>query len=174
MPTALKQAPKSISIKDALSGKKTVDKPIVDSEELVLEYAAEVDGNDEVGDESQNTFGQDELDEVWQKYIKTFLSDKPRFSSLMHNYLPTLKPDFVIGIEVESTLQVEMFKEIKSEVTLFLRTELENRDINLEVNEVANDNASGKIYTVEDKFKYLSQLNPNIIKFKQLLNLDFD
>ncbi len=102
------------------------------------------------------------------------MSDKPRYSSLMLNYLPTLKSDYVVEVEVESSLQLDMFKEINADVVLFLRQKLENKTITVEVKEVAGDSSNGKLYTIEDKFKYLSQLNPSIIKLKQQLNLDFD
>jgi hypothetical protein len=175
IPSIPKQAPKSISIKDALAGTTVVNQPKLESEKLSEDdYVADDENFDEVGDENQNTFGQDELEETWQKFIKTYLNDRPRYSSLMENYLPTLKLDFTIGVEVESSLQVEMFNELKSEITQFLHSELGNRAITLDFKEVANDNANGKLYTVEDKLKYLSQLNPSIIKLKQQLNLDFD
>lgn len=174
-PSIPKQAPKSISIKDALAGK-TVANQLKSETENFYEHDDAVDDKslDEDNDENQSTFGQDELEETWQKFIKTYLNDRPRYSSLMENYLPTLKPNFIIGVEVESSLQVEMLNELKLEITQFLHSELGNRTITLDFKEVANDNTNGKLYTVEDKLKYLSQLNPSIIKLKQQLNLDFD
>lgn len=175
IPSIPKQAPKSISIKDALAGKTVANQPKSESENPSKDdFVVDDDSFDEVGDGNQNSFGQDELEETWQKFIKTYLNDRPRYSSLMENYLPTLKLDFTIGVEVESSLQVEMFKELKSEITQFLHSELGNRAITLDFKEVASDNANGKLYTVEDKLKYLSQLNPSITKLRQQLNLDFD
>lgn len=173
VPSIPKQAPKSISIKDALAGKPVANQPKSESDPYE-DDAANDNSLDEDSDENQSTFGQDELEETWQKYIKTYLNDRPRYSSLMENYLPTLKPDFIIGVEVESSLQVEMLNELKLEITQFLHSELGNRAITLDFKEVATDTANGKLYTVEDKLKYLSQLNPSIIKLKQQLNLDFD
>ena len=129
---------------------------------------------EDIGEQEQSAFGQVELEEVWQKYARHFLSDKPRYSSLMLNYLPTLRSNYVVEVEVESSLQLDMFKEINADIVLFLRQKLENKTITVEVKKAAGDSSNGKLYTIEDKFKYLSQLNPSIVKLKQQLNLDFD
>ena len=86
VPSIPKQAPKSISIKDALAGKSVANQPKSESDDPYEDDAANDNSLDEDSDENQSTFGQDELEETWQKYIKTYLNDRPRYSSLMENY----------------------------------------------------------------------------------------
>lgn len=170
------KAPKSISIKDALAGKEQPqpqpqsEKPVTDS----VQSDAEEDSYMDTTGEDFEEFGQDEVEQVWAKYIKTELSDKPRYSSLMQTYMPVLMPDYLLMVEVESALQVEMFRELRNDLLLFLQSELGNKSISLEIRE--NENAGGgeKLYTQEDRFNFLSQINPEIGKLRQQLNLDFD
>lgn len=166
------EAPKSISIKDALSGKGQPQPDKHKEESTEQDVDEELYGD--ITDEDYEEFGQDEVEQVWVKYIKTELGDKPRYSSLMQTYIPVLMPDYLLVVEVESALQVEMFRELRNDLLLFLQTELENKRITLEIRE--NENAGGgeKLYTQEDKFNYLSQINPEIGKLRQQLNLDFD
>jgi len=79
-----------------------------------------------------------------------------------------------IRVAFDSQLQEEMFNEIKNDLIVFLKKKLENNAISIETSIKAQENQKNKLYTVEDKFKYLSELNPQLIRLKQQLNLDFD
>lgn len=93
---------------------------------------------------------------------------------MLSNYSPLLESDQIISIEFESQLQVDLFNEIKNDLILFLRRTLDSKG--LTINSIINvqENGKNKLYTVEDKFKFLSEQNPKIINLKQQLNLDFD
>jgi hypothetical protein len=70
-----------------------------------------------------------------------------------------------------------MFQDIKSDVLQYLRDTLGDRQ--LTINEVATGNGDDtdasrpKLYTDEDKLKFLAQKNPLLLNFKQKFNLDF-
>lgn len=93
---------------------------------------------------------------------------------MLSNYSPLLESDQIISIEFESQLQVDLFNDIKNDLILFLRRTLDSKG--LTINSIINvqENGKNKLYTVEDKFKFLSEQNPKIINLKQQLNLDFD
>jgi DNA polymerase-3 subunit gamma/tau len=57
----------------------------------------------------------------------------------------------------------------------FLRKELHNDLIELE-EKIIEDSGNGakKLYTTEDKYKYMSQKNPALEQLKQDFNLDFE
>lgn len=171
-----KSSPKSFSIKDAIEGK--VQEPIkkIDvSSEITLDEEPQEEDSDvaEVAD-GMSIFTQLDLEKQWQLFVQSYLSGKPRYASLLTTYQPLLNPDFQVKVVLESQLQLDMFKEIKNELTHFLRSKLNNKSIALVLTIQAQDSTSSKIYTVEDKFKYLSQLNPKLINLKQQLSLDFD
>jgi len=67
-----------------------------------------------------------------------------------------------------------LFNEIKNDLLLFIRKNLDNKALAFDVTVQVQENGKNKLYTVEDKFKFLSDKNPNLIKLKQQLNLDFD
>lgn len=171
-----KASPKSFSIKDAIEGK--VQEPPKKIEVLpdVTSEEESLDDDSDVADlaDGASIFTQLELEKQWQLFVQSYLSEKPRYASLMSTYQPLLNPDFQVKIVLESQLQCDMFTEIKNELTHFLRVKLNNKSIVLVLTIQAQDSTSSKIYTVEDKFKYLSQLNPKLINLKQQLSLDFD
>lgn len=170
-----KAGPKTISIKNALEGRTSTPSQ--------LNVASDKDVEDELIDEDIDfdfptdeplPFTQIEVDTQWQQFILEFLSSKPRYASLLDNYQPIAGDNYVLSIEFESQLQIEMFTEIKNDLLLFLRKNFNNKTISIETIVQAQDSSKNKLYTVEDKFKYLSELNPTLIKLKQQLNLDFD
>jgi DNA polymerase-3 subunit gamma/tau len=173
-PVVPSAGPKSISIKDALAGKVQIPiKHEIEQPEIDESASDDFEEVDYLTDED-TPFSQVELDTQWQNYIQSNLADKPRSASLLANYSPLIGSNYRITLEVESQFQVDMFNEIKNDLLAFLKRKLENKSISLEVVEQSQDNGKNKIYTVEDKFKYLSQINPTMLKLKQQLGLDFD
>jgi hypothetical protein len=166
--------PKSISIKNALAGKvqnlPRIEEELPESDDSLVEDIEDVDENDD----ENALVTQPELEAQWQNFIQSHLVDKPRLASLMSNYSPIISSNFKVLVNVESQFQVEMFTEIKMELLIFLRKKLENKIITLEVEIQEQENGKNMIYTSEDKYKYLSQINPALIKLRQQLGLEFD
>lgn len=125
-------------------------------------------------DDVATSFTQIDVENNWNHFITDSLSTKPRYASLLSTYSPLLGENSTITVEFESQLQLDMFNEVKGELTTFLRKCLSNKSITIEPSIQEPDSTKNKLYTVEDKFKYLSELNPDLIKLKQQLNLDFD
>lgn len=172
-----KGSPKTISIKQAIEGKpadaviQTKSQPQENfSDDENIEDDFEIDATSDY----QTPITQKDIENQWQNFIRTHLSAKPRYASLLSNYSPLLESDQIISIEFESQLQVDLFNEIKNDLILFLRRTLDSKG--LTINSIINvqENGKNKLYTVEDKFKFLSEQNPKIINLKQQLNLDFD
>jgi DNA polymerase-3 subunit gamma/tau len=178
-PTVPRVAPKSISIKNIISG----NADPAANEEKDSECDSNSDNSiscDDVNperneiDENLNNFSQDDLNKVWQNFITSNLADKPRYATLLNNYMPSLTDELVIQVQLETALQQELFKEIKHDLLFYLRKNLGNSIVTINEMVVEQDNSKNKLYTVDDKFRYLSEKNPVLIKLKQQLNLDFD
>ncbi len=88
--------------------------------------------------------------------------------------MPSLTDELVIQVQLETALQQELFKEIKHDLLFYLRKNLGNSIVTINEMVVEQDSSKNKLYTVDDKFRYLSEKNPVLIKLKQQLNLDFD
>lgn len=172
-----KGSPKTFSIKQAIEGKSptivtttTHEDSYTDTDTEIVEDDMEIDlASDEV-----NPITQIDIVEQWQEFIHSYLGSKPRYAGLLSNYEPSLESDFRISIEFESQLQVDLFNEVKNDLLLYVRKNLDNKNLTFVVSIQAQENGKNKLYTVEDKLKFLNEKNPNIIKLKQQLNLDFD
>lgn len=119
-------------------------------------------------------FSREELMEKWLRFAEVMRKEKPRMSTTLKASNPVIKDDFVIEIEMSNSVQEDDFNlMIKADLSNFLKQELKNDNIKI-VTFVPETNKEKTLYTDEDKYKYLSEINPNINKLKQRLNLDFE
>ena len=65
-------------------------------------------------------------------------------------------------------------KVIKKDLLQYLRKELQNNKIEIFSFVIEEENNENSLYTDEEKFKHLNQINPNLGKMKQHFNLDFE
>lgn len=114
-------------------------------------------------------FSQEKLEEVWKVFADKSKSEGNLFSALSKRK-PSLKEGLVIEQMVDSVIQENKIKENKSSLLDFLRKELNNYQIQIEV--VINENPSNdKPYTPDDKFNHMAKKNPEIINLKDQLDL---
>jgi len=119
-------------------------------------------------------FSIEELMENWLRFAEMMRKEKPRMATTLKASNPVIKDDFVIEIEMSNKVQEDDFNlMIKADIANFLRQELKNDNLKI-VTFVPETNKEKALYTDEDKYKYLSEKNPNINKLKQRLNLDFE
>ena len=112
--------------------------------------------------------------EKWLRFAEMIRKEKLRMSNTLKASNPVIKDDFVIEIEMSNSVQEDDFNlMIKADLSNFLRQELKNDNIKI-VTFVPETNKEKTLYTDEDKYKYLSEKNPNINNLKQRLNLDFE
>jgi DNA polymerase-3 subunit gamma/tau len=119
-------------------------------------------------------FSREELMEKWLRFAEVMRKEKPRMATTLKASNPVIKDDFMIEIEMSNSVQEDDFNlMIKADLSNFLRQELKNDNIKI-VTFVPETNKEKTLYTDEDKYKYLSEKNPNINNLKQRLNLDFE
>ena len=119
-------------------------------------------------------FSREELMENWLRFAEMMRKEKPRMATTLKASNPVIKDDFVIEIEMSNKVQEDDFNlMIKADLANFLRQELKNDNLKI-VTFVPETNKEKALYTDEDKYKYLTEKNPNINKLKQRLNLDFE
>jgi len=120
-------------------------------------------------------FLQEDLIVVWNKYI-THVTNEKRMqlaTSLKVNQ-PLLKDGFLIEHAVTNKAQEDEFKNNKIELLAFLRKELQNSLIELEVKIGEEDIAPKKAYTNKEKFKQMAAKNPALEELRKQLDLDID
>lgn len=79
----------------------------------------------------------------------------------------------VISISLENQLQLDQLNEFKEELMVYIRKRIQNTSIilNAAIGEV---NTQKRIYTVEEKFKFLEEKHPDLVKLKDLFGLETD
>ena len=76
---------------------------------------------------------------------------------------------------MDNASQLEDFTiNIKQDLHQYLRRQLNNSLIQIVPVLNETETAGKKIYTAEDKFQHMSSKNPQLDKFKQQFNLDFE
>ena len=124
---------------------------------------------------NKNPFNTDTLISKWQTFADSIKSEKPRLSSSLKTQLPVLGDHFMIEVEMDNLAQKEDFdRAIKADLLEYLRKELLNDTIEISAYVVEEENSKNSLYTDDEKFNHLNQINPNLGKFKQQFNLDFE
>lgn len=160
-----------ISIKAVLSGKNadsaSPEKEVLDSKEQM-----EPDEPAEVPEES---FDAQQLSEAWKKYYSRLKEEMPRLYNAMSAREPEIIDGARISVVFDNTVQLDDFvHNIKQPLLNYLKRELSNHRIVLETGIDQTGEDKKKLYTAEEKFKYLNKKNPNLGKLKQEFNLDFE
>jgi DNA polymerase III subunit gamma/tau len=145
----------------------TIGKPIIQ------QVAQSISQVQEPGIQQNKPFTINELQPIWDKLI-TDLEKRRRFSEyVILNRKFTLNGT-TIHLEVDNEIQIDLLTTtLRTEVLNFLRRELQNSTIHLEI-VVAEQENTTLIYTQADKFKFLAEKNPALHELRSVLGLDYD
>jgi len=122
---------------------------------------------------NRDPFILEELQSQWDAF-KSNLKEQGReadHKSLSHPIV--LKSVETIQIEISNSFQKVAIDNLKQDLLGFLRSNLNNSFIDIEVVVKAVDEKK-LIYTNKEKFEYLSEKYPNLKEFKRRLDLDTD
>lgn len=122
----------------------------------------------------KSVFTIDQLKSNWDKFASRFEETEKRKFLLLDKAELELSDDFIINLKINTELQKDIFeKEIKSEIIYFLKNELQNDllSINIEIVEITEDKQL--IYSDKDKYNHLVKQNPKLEDLKNNLKLDF-
>jgi DNA polymerase-3 subunit gamma/tau len=119
---------------------------------------------------------EDELIEQWQQFATSLKHTKPRMYNSLRAIQPVLEKDYSILVELKNgTQEAEFNHDVKQRLINYLRNKFQNDDVDINVRiSKEKEESQGKLYTDDDKFKYMSEKNPALQKLKQQFNLDFD
>ena len=160
----LPNKPKSFSIKEKLN----ISTNVMNNPEK--EEDTETEDEQEI---LNAEFSEKQLIEAWHKFSNT-MGSRPRIFNTLTSKDPKLVDDFTISFIIDNNLQEEKINEIRNELIYFLRKELKNNEIDLKLIITELEEENNKLYTAEDKFKYLLSKNENLGKLKQEFNLDLE
>lgn len=168
--TPIKSPIRTTSIKNALSSlpQKEVQKTEEPKPEVSLQNNHTATGD--------KVISLEEVLQAWNNFAEQIQKEKPAHFSLMQVYKPILKENNSIVIQYEGQIQVELFSEIKKDLLTYLKKSLGSLNIEIieEIVDKIEDNGKPRLYTPDDKFRFMVERNPTLLRLKQQLNLDFD
>jgi DNA polymerase-3 subunit gamma/tau len=183
---ASKSSPSSFAgnqISSKHSGKKLKSFSIkkLSSLQQTSEQSSNIQGNQphsgidsEIDPSWDNDVTPEMLQKAWANYAQTIESKNPRLFSMLMAHSPRLKGKHAVVFPLQNeTQEVELVRE-KGPLMRFLRKELKNARLQLEVEYVREESEPTKAFTAADKYKLLVQKNPVLDKLRDALNLDLE
>jgi DNA polymerase III subunit gamma/tau len=125
------------------------------------------------GNIQQQAFTQEKLEKVWLYYTESIAGQYPNFYSILSTRKPVLKENFLFELNLDNRAQEITLKERKGDLLDFLRDELRNQMIQMEVVIVENSTQS-KPYTADEKYRSMLEKNPGLKALRDGLELDID
>jgi DNA polymerase-3 subunit gamma/tau len=162
--------PPSFSIKAALK-----DKPVRTRTELTSETPVSLVEDSPTQANKEGSFSEATMKEKFREFVENLRINKPRMFNALKDQDPRLGENFEVIFEMNNTSLQDVFnKEVRIDLLKFLRRELHNTDIQINIVIKTAEPGKSLLYTAEERFEYLSKKNPELLKFKQQMNLDFD
>lgn len=94
---------------------------------------------------------------------------------VLKTHLPEQKAEHQLRVKLDNVSQQKDFMEkVHSRLTAYLKEQLKNSLIKLEVEVVEELSNQQLVYTATDKYNYLAEKNELLHKLKQNFNLDFE
>lgn len=158
-----------------------IEKPENKKDEIIVEFSPfllngiQNKVNEEVVDYNLHLSETEMIDFyiVWEKVINIF---KQKEKTSLYLALTTNKPkleDNIISIQVQNRIQDEEIKQSQYEILEYLRTNLNNNNLSLDI-QIIESTIPTMIYQPNEKFEALALINPVVVKFKKELNLELD
>ncbi len=120
----------------------------------------------------RNSFTNSELIEKWKLYASS-LKEKIHLKNTMLNISPVLKNEEIISVSVYNPEQAQKLHEESTALVEFLRRELQNANIMMEVDITEQENTQ-IAYTETDKYKLFVSKNPQLQQFVNEFRLRLD
>ncbi len=120
----------------------------------------------------QEAFSFDDLMEKWREFALIHEDNKHIYNTLIKSK-PKLVNDTDIHLVLDNNTQDHYLNEFKVELLSHLRKGLQNYSIMLSV-EITEAEKVKSLYTPDEKFKHMAEINPSIIELKKRLGLDLE
>ena len=120
-------------------------------------------------------FTEEDLQRAWVRFVEQELSPAQiLYRNILRPELPTLHGELQAEVslppgEAIHTTVMEVYPQLLS----FLRTSLQNQQLNLVLREKTIEEQAKVVLTQEDRFNQLAEINPEVRKLKEALHLRF-
>jgi len=117
-------------------------------------------------------FTSDRLNEVWVG-LKQHFPKQDRLIRMLTDYRPVIKEENLITLTLSNPWQKDEFARFGAEIMGVVRKELGNDLVKLQVL-VEEYHREEQAYTSQEKYKLLTQQNPELLELKETLNLQLE
>lgn len=121
-----------------------------------------------------NAFTQEMLDECWQEYLQSLESENISLFATLKKNKALLGKDFTIKITLDNDTQQDEVEFKEGKLIGFLRQQLNNYKITIDFKVERNTVTEQKPYKPTEKYQHMVQMNPNLAKFKEQLDLEIE
>ena len=149
------------SIKDALAGKSAEN--TIPEEIGKVVYSEYDDYND--------SFTKEQLEEKWKEFLD-MIPDRPNLIATL-SVVPEIVDGNKLILKIGNSVQEEEVRLVKPELLGFLKRELRNSGIELNVS-MEKIELERTHFSDSEKMQVLMQKNPKLFELKQKFNLDFN
>ncbi len=119
-------------------------------------------------------FSESELMQAWDEFANSInKNEMPNFYASFTQHKPELKENYVVQLKIENIVQQKELNDERYKILSYLRNKLKNDSIDLVTYFPKMDDSQRKPYTNNEKYKRMQEINPNIEKLRQTLDLDF-
>lgn len=122
---------------------------------------------------TNKAFTYEQLQTVWNTFVK-YLEGRERYSEYVILNRSFVLKGTTIHLAVDNEIQQELLTTaLRTEVLTYLRKELQNSTLHLEVSILEQEKVK-MIYTQAEKFNFLAEKNPALNDLRSALGLDYD
>jgi hypothetical protein len=123
----------------------------------------------------EESYSNEHLKMYWQQFA--FIM-KEKGMETFYQALVKREPLFIaedrFGVELDNNVQLDYIKQLLTEFTDFLRINLQNYNLTIELILTDNPLKEIKYLTGKDKFAAMASKNPNLNTLKNIFNLDIE
>lgn len=120
----------------------------------------------------EEAFDLEQLTKCWHVFTQKINKEDPNSAAILRISKPNIKDNHQITCKVPNELSKQELQQTRGQLVKYLRTQLKNDYIKLEINIETNREQKGKyIYTNEEKYKALLSENPHIGTLKEIFDL---
>jgi hypothetical protein len=120
------------------------------------------------------TFTFEQLEELLLRFAELKKFDSALFYAALTSYKAVLQPDNVLLLTVGNTVLAKELNERRNILLEFLREELKNDFITMQIKVTEQQTETKKYMNDRDKLDAMAAQNPNVNKLRDQLNLDLD
>jgi DNA polymerase-3 subunit gamma/tau len=111
---------------------------------------------------------------AWKQYADLIRQSKQHMAILMDHSLVHIGEENDIEIQVDSQMEVSLFRESAQELRSFLEEAMDNSGFELRFSVVEGEMTVRRPYTIMEKYRKMEEVNPDIRGLSEVLGMELD